>query len=56
VRGEKSASLISSLVVFWVLSARGEALESINTAVLENGRDSYGKDAFLAFVESYSAR
>ena len=41
---------------FWVLSKRGEVLESINTATLENGRDNYRKDAFMAFIETYAAR
>jgi len=41
---------------FWVLSTRGEVLGSINTATLENGRNNYRKDAFLAFIESYAAR
>ena len=41
---------------FWVLSERGEVLESINTTTLENGRDDYRKDAFVAFIESYAVR
>jgi hypothetical protein len=37
---------------FWVLRADGRLLESVDTGPLEDGKDSYDKDAFLKFIRS----
>jgi hypothetical protein len=41
---------------FWVLSADGALLESQPTVVLEDGKKSYDKTKFLAFVERWRKR
>jgi hypothetical protein len=38
---------------FWVLSARGEVLESQDTLPLEDGHKSYDRDKFQAFIERW---
>jgi len=41
---------------FWVLSGTGELLKSQPTVVLEDGKKSYNKDAFMKFVEEWRQR
>jgi hypothetical protein len=41
---------------FWVLSSRGELLESQPTVVLEDGAKSYDRAAVLAFINRFKAR
>jgi thioredoxin-related protein len=38
---------------FWVLSDRGEVLKSQPTVVLEDGKKSYDKHAFMAFIDEW---
>jgi thioredoxin-related protein len=38
---------------FWVLSDRGELLKSQPTVVLEDGKKSYNKDAFVKFIDEW---
>ncbi len=35
---------------FWILSPDGKMLQSVDTGKLEDGKDSYDKAAFLAFI------
>jgi thioredoxin-related protein len=41
---------------FWVLSATGELLKSQPTVVLEDGKKSYNKDAFMKFIDDWRQR
>jgi thioredoxin-related protein len=41
---------------FWVISPSGKAIQSINTGMLENGKDSYDKAAFLRFIRAAAKR
>jgi hypothetical protein len=39
---------------FWVLSADGTLIESVETSPLEQGRDDYDRTAFSAFLDRYA--
>ena len=41
---------------FWIVSAEGDAIRSIDTGPLENGKDGYDKAAFLRFVRAAAKR
>jgi thioredoxin-related protein len=41
---------------FWILSSDGKLLESQPTVVLEDGKKSYDKPKFLAFIERWRQR
>jgi hypothetical protein len=41
---------------FWILSSDGKLLESQPTVVLEDGKKSYDKAKFLAFIEHWRKR
>lgn len=41
---------------FWVLSADGALIESVETSPLESGRDGYDTTAFSAFLDRYAPR
>jgi hypothetical protein len=41
---------------FWVLSDAGEVLKSQPTVVLEDGKKSYDKEAFMAFIDEWRPR
>jgi thioredoxin-related protein len=38
---------------FWIVSGKGQILESQPTVVLENGKKSYDKAAFAAFIDRW---
>jgi hypothetical protein len=35
---------------FWILSTDGKVIESVNTGTLEDGKDGYDRERFLAFI------
>ena len=39
---------------FWILDAGGKVLQSVDTGKLEDGKDSYDRDAFLRFLREKS--
>ncbi|HET7132645.1 MAG TPA: thioredoxin family protein [Gammaproteobacteria bacterium] len=41
---------------FWIVSGKGQILESQPTVVLENGKKSYDKAAFAAFIDRWRKR
>ena len=41
---------------FWIVSGKGQILESQPTVVLENGKKSYDKAAFAAFIDRWRER